>query len=128
MTITEIRTGVDLVDCTRIARMLEEDSTFLNLAFTEAEQVECGGDAKRLGVKWAAKEATMKALGRGIGQVAPRDVEVGHDDHGAPTIALTGSAHARASELALTQWSVSLSHEGGFAVAFVIMMKGEHSA
>lgn len=125
MTISGMSVGVDMVDCTRFARMLEEDDTFLELAFTEGERADCGRDAQRFAVRWAAKEATMKALGRGIGVIAPLDVEVRHDDHGAPLLALTGSAQARAEELAVTQWSVSLSHEGGAALAFVIMMKGE---
>ncbi|WP_431891387.1 holo-ACP synthase [Cellulosimicrobium funkei] len=125
MTITGISVGVDMVDCARVARMLEEDATFLELAFTEGERADCGRDAERLAVRWAAKEATMKALGRGIGVIAPLDIEVRHDDHGAPLLALTGSAQARAEELGMTQWSVSLSHEEGSAVAFVIMMKGE---
>lgn len=125
MTFIAIMAGVDMVDCARIARLLEEDATFLELAFTDAERAECGRDTERLAVRWAAKEATMKALGRGIGAIAPLDVEVRHDDYGTPVLALAGSAQTRARELGVTQWSVSLSHEGGFAVAFVVMMKGE---
>lgn len=117
-------TGVDLVDCARIARMLEEDVTFLDLAFTPAEQEDAAGDPARLGARWAAKEATMKALGRGIGSIALLDIEVHRDVHGAPSLKLKGAAKDRAQELGVTDWSVALSHEGGYAVAFVIMMKG----
>lgn len=125
MTSFGISSGVDLVDCGRIASMIEEDKTFLQLAFTLSEQDDCRNDADRLAVRWAAKEAAMKALGRGIGSIAPLDIEVGHDHDGAPYLTLAGSAKARAEELGVTQWSVCLSHEAGFAVAFVIMMKGE---
>lgn len=117
--------GVDLVDCGRIARMLEEDTSFLDLAFTAGEQEDVGQDPARLGARWAVKEATMKALGRGVGKIAPRDIEVHKSLHGAPILELSGSAKARAHELGITDWSVSLSHESGFAVAFVIMMKAE---
>lgn len=123
-----IISGVDLVDCARVASMIEEDKTFLQLAFTPSEQVDCRNNAGRLAVRWAAKEATMKALGRGIGAVAPLDIEVGHDHHGVPHLTLAGSAKARAEELGVTQWSVSMSHEAGVAVAFVIMVKGEFGA
>jgi len=118
-------TGVDLVDCARIARMLDEDATFLDLAFTPAEQDDAAADPARLGARWAAKEAAMKALGRGIGSIALLDIEVRRDGDGAPSLELTGAAKDRAEELGITDWSVALSHEGGFAVAFVIMMKGE---
>ena len=117
-------TGVDLVDCARIARMLKEDATFLDLAFTPAEQEDAAADPARLGARWAAKEAAMKALGRGIGSIALLDVEVHRDSFGAPSLELTGAALNRAQELGITDWSVALSHEGEFAVAFVIMMKG----
>jgi holo-[acyl-carrier protein] synthase len=119
-----ITTGVDLVDCGRIARMLEEDRTFLDLAFTQAEQEDCQADPARLGARWAAKEAAMKALGQGIGTIAPLDIGVRRDENGVPTMELSGSARARANELGITDWSVALSHEGGFAVAFVVMLKG----
>lgn len=128
MTIAAIAAGVDLVDCARIARMLEEDATFLQLAFTRTERVDCGESVPGLAARWAAKEATMKALGRGIGVIAPLDIELRHDGDGAPVLALAGAAQARAKELRVTQWSVSVSHEGGFAVAFVIMMRGESGA
>ena len=113
-----ITTGVDLVDCGRIARMLEEDRTFLDLAFTQEEQKDCQADPARLAARWAAKEAAMKALGQGIGSIALLD------ENGVPTMELSGSARTRAKELGITDWSVALSHEGGFAVAFVVMLKG----
>jgi holo-[acyl-carrier protein] synthase len=124
MTTTGLATGIDLVNSSRIARMLEEDSTFLSLAFTEDELADCGEDVHRLAARWAAKEATMKALGRGIGSIALLDIEVSHDGYGAPVLGLAGSAKARAEELGVTQWTVAVSHEGDLAVAIVIMMKG----
>lgn len=48
MTMTGISAGVDMVNCARIARMLEVDTTFLELAFTEGERADCGRDAARL--------------------------------------------------------------------------------
>jgi holo-[acyl-carrier protein] synthase len=124
VTISAVTTGVDLVDCARIARLMGEDPSFLSLIFTAVEQEYCQGDPARLGVRWAAKESAMKALGQGIGKIAPLDIEVSRDMNGAPTMELAGSAMARARELGITDWSVSLSHESGFAMAFVVMMKG----
>jgi len=104
--------------------MLEEDVAFLDIAFTEREQADCSADPARLGARWAAKEATMKALRKGIGAVSPRDIEVCIEPDGAPSLRLTGAAQEWASELGATDWNVSLSHESGFAVAFVIMRIG----
>lgn len=123
MTMPRMTIGVDLVDCARIGRMLDEDTAFLDLAFTPTEQENCNADPLRLGARWAAKEAAMKALGRGIGAIALLDIEVRTRSDGAPSLELSGSAMERAQELGITDWSVALSHEGGFAVAFVIMMK-----
>ncbi|MBD3778249.1 MAG: holo-ACP synthase [Micrococcales bacterium] len=119
--------GVDLVDCSRIESMLEHDSGFLALTFTPLELEDCAADVSRLGGRWAAKEATMKALGKGIGSVAPTDIEIRSGPEGAPTLTLAGSAERRAAELGAATWSVSLSHESGFALAFVIMTIGEPS-
>jgi phosphopantetheine--protein transferase-like protein len=124
VTSSGVTTGIDLVDCARIARLLREDSTFLNLTFTAVEQEYCQKDPARLGARWAAKESAMKALGQGVGKIAPLDIEVSRDENGAPTMKLSGSAIARAQELGITDWSVSLSHESGFAMAFVVMTKG----
>lgn len=118
------RAGVDLVDCDRMRQMLEEDPAFLEIAFTEREQADCSVDPARLGARWAAKEAVMKVLGKGIGAVSPRDIEIRSEPDGAPTLGLTGSAQHFGNEMGATDWSVSLSHEGGFAVAFVIATIG----
>lgn len=115
-----VRVGVDLVDTTRLRRMIEADPAFLTTAWTSAELAYCEGNADRLAARWAAKEATMKALGVGIGSVAPLEIEVVHDPRGAPELQLSGAAARRAGELAVRGWSLALSHEGGLAVAFVV--------
>lgn len=115
-----VRVGVDLVDTVRLRRMIEADDAFLTTAWTAAELAYCAGDADRLAARWAVKEATMKALGVGIGTVAPLDIEVTHDPSGAPELQLSGAAARRADELAVRGWSLALSHEGGLAVAFVV--------
>jgi len=122
-----LRTGVDLVDCRRVQRMLDTDASFLDIAFTELEQVYCAGDSACLAGRWAAKEATMKALGLGIGDISPRDVEVLADPKGAPSLKLAGSALERSAELGVSAWQLTLSHESDFAIAFVIAVTGGDS-
>lgn len=128
MTKLRVRSGVDLVDIDRLRHMLDEDAEFIDVAFTAGEQAECGHDVARLAGRWAAKEAVMKALGRGIGRVSPLDIEVTTDVHGAPGLNLTGSAQARASEIHALDWSVSLTHERKMAIAMVIVTIGGEDA
>ena len=95
--------------------------------FTVGELAACGADApggalriESLAARWAAKEAVAKALGTGIGQVAWREIEVLQNDDGCPSLRLHGRAAALAAERGLTRWAVSLAHDGGLALAFVV--------
>lgn len=69
--------------------------------------------------RWAAKEALAKALGAPAG-MAWLDSEVVSTETGAPSFALRGSVKERADELGITHVHLSISHDGGFATAFVI--------
>lgn len=113
--------GVDLVNVGMLATLLASGgSTFLDTVWTDTEQREAGGTPERLAARWAAKEAVMKALGRGIGDVDPLEVEVAHNHLGAPVVRLYGSA-ARAAEFAGVETvHVSISHDEGWAVAFAV--------
>lgn len=120
--------GVDIVEVARVQAMLRESralETFLDLGWTEREQVYSAGSAERLAARWAAKEATMKALGQGIGPLSLTEIEV-MSDGGAPTIRLSGTALDRASELSINAWILSMTHEGGMALASVIGISGDN--
>lgn len=73
--------------------------------------------AESLAGLWAAKEAVSKALGTGFREFGPRDICIGHDAHGAPTVTLMGRAAQVACERGITHVKVSISHAGGMAVA-----------
>lgn len=110
--------GTDIV---RIARLSDLTSPrFLQRSFTAAERELCGGRAESLAGRWAAKEAVMKALGAGVGEVSLTDIEIAREDSGRPVVVLAGTAAARAQAAGLTDWQVSISHDGEYAVATVI--------
>jgi holo-[acyl-carrier protein] synthase len=116
-----LATGADLIDIQRIAGTLERHGErFLQRVFTPAELAASGGRPDSLAARWAAKEAVAKALGTGIGPVAFREIEVLNDECRCPSLRLTGEAAALAARRGLAQWSVSLAHDGGFALAFVV--------
>jgi holo-[acyl-carrier protein] synthase len=111
-----LRVGTDIVEVARVARMVDAvGQPFLDTAWTAAEQAACAGRTESLAARWAAKEAALKALAVGVDAVPLTDVEVVPG----PELLLHGAAAARASALGLTTWAVSLSHDGGLALAFV---------
>ena len=118
-----VAVGIDLVRVSRMAARVDH-ATFLDRAFTPAEQQWCAGDPSRLAGRWAAKEAAMKALGRGLGEVAMTDLEVLAEPSGAPRLHLSGSAGAAAGAAGWTSWSVSISHDGDYATAVVVAQYG----
>ncbi|TDW24155.1 holo-ACP synthase [Kribbella kalugense] len=116
-----IRPGVDLVSVSDLAEMIATSGpVFMDMCWTQHEQTFCCGSVERLASRWAAKEATMKAIGRGIGDIDPLHIEVLSRDGYAPDLRLTGSAHACAEAAGLDTFVVSLSHEVDLAIAYVI--------
>ncbi|WP_110517701.1 holo-ACP synthase [Herpetosiphon llansteffanensis] len=123
-------TGVDLIEIDRINQAVSRwGQRFARRVWTEAEWLRCRDSAQSLAARWAAKEAAAKALGvglKGIGHpacsVAWREIEVANDPQGKPMLRLHGAAQQRSEELGIRHWSVSLSHSGDQAIAFVVGM------
>lgn len=116
-----LTTGVDLIEISRIAGVLERyGSRFLRRVYTPGEIDYCRGRPPNLAARFAAKEAAMKALGTGIRGVAWKDIEVLRHESGAPSLQLHGRAQARADRLGVRQLSLSISHSRDYAVAFVV--------
>lgn len=118
-----MRTGVDLIEISRIQATLDRyGQRFLQRVFTAPEIAAYGSKPASLAARWAAKEAVAKALGCGIGAVRWQEIEVLGDDDGAPVLFLHGQAAARSTAMRLSTWSISLSHTGALAIAFVVAL------
>ena len=116
-----LRIGVDLIEVERIRQASERHGErFFARFFTATERAQCGDNAARLAARFAAKEAAAKALGTGIGVVRWLDIEVDSGEDGEPHLHLHGAAAARAADLGLETWQVSLSHTREHAMAFVV--------
>jgi len=116
-----LRIGVDLIEVERIRQASERHGErFFARFFTATERAQCGDNAARLAGRFAAKEAAAKALGTGIGVVRWLDIEIDSDDGGQPHLHLHGAAAARAAQMGLEAWQVSLSHTREHAMAFVV--------
>jgi holo-[acyl-carrier protein] synthase len=117
--------GVDAVDVNRFRRLLERRPRLAERCFTEKEQadaVRSSDRAESLAARFAAKEAVMKALGRGLGAFALTDVEVRRSDSSrrAPSLVLHGVAAALAGERGAGPFHLSLTHTTDVAIAFVV--------
>ena len=115
--------GTDLANIERIQAVLDRfGDRFRNRVFTEMEQAKserrldvAGSYAKR----WAAKEAIAKALGTGIAKgVGWQQMEIQHNELGAPIAILTTTALERLTEIGGKQVLISISDERHYALAF----------
>jgi len=127
--------GVDIVDRTRIERLLERHGdAFLRRVFRDGEVrvarahkdgvAAASGPVRAAHVAglFAAKEATMKALGTGWAEgVGFLQIEVRRQASGAPALELHGEARRRAAALGVGQLWLSISHDGANAVAVVVL-------
>ena len=121
-----LTTGVDIIEIHRIKQVLDRyGERFLNRLFTPNEIDYCRGRAPNLAGRFAAKEATMKALGTGARGVSWKDIEVVRADSGAPSVKLYGRAENRAEGLHVVEISVSISHSREYAVAFVVAQRND---
>ncbi|HEX6887865.1 MAG TPA: holo-ACP synthase [Candidatus Nanopelagicales bacterium] len=114
-----VTVGIDLVHVPRMERLLRSQRT-RERVFTPAEQLLCAEQAQRFAGRWAAKEAVMKALGQGIGELAPTEIEVLAGPSGAPALCLHGAAATTAADQGWETWQVSISHDGEYATAIAI--------
>ena len=116
-----LTTGVDIIEISRVRQVVERyGDRFQRRIFTADEIAYCRGRAPNLAGRFAAKEATMKALGTGVRGVDWKDIEVIRHRSGAPSILLHGRAKERAEHLNVEEISVSISHSREYAVAFVV--------
>ncbi len=121
-----LSTGVDIIEINRIAAVLERyGERFLCRIYTPGELEYCRGRPSKLASRFAAKEATMKALGTGVRGVSWKDIEVTRAPSGAPSILLHGRAKSRAERLGVMEISVSMSDSQDNAVAFVVTRREE---
>lgn len=115
----KLSTGVDIIEIARIERLLKKEGADLcGRVFTEAEWLRIDGAAHRAASCFAAKEAVAKALGTGIRGFSLTDIEIIHDDMGAPCAILHGNAGKLLGERGI---SLSISHSKLSAVAFAVI-------
>jgi holo-[acyl-carrier protein] synthase len=96
--------GVDLVNIRRVGRVIDRLSS--------------------LALRFAAKEAFSKAIGLGMKKgIRWRDIEIVHHPSGRPDINVTGKALSFCYKQGIRRWYVTLSDEGDYGIATVVLEK-----
>lgn len=119
--------GTDIIEIARVGESAK-NSAFMSGVFTESERAYYeahGKKAETLAGMFCAKEAVAKALGTGFRGFRPNDIEIYHDEAGAPQVRLLGSAKEKFPD---AEPQVSISHCKEYATAVCILGGGGHSA
>jgi holo-[acyl-carrier protein] synthase len=117
--------GIDAVEVARFATSLARTPTLADRLFTAGElaygAAAPGLRVQRLAVRFAAKEAVLKAMSVGLGACGFHDIEVLRDEESSvPSIALHAAAADLAAERGVSTWHLSLTHTDQTATALVI--------
>ncbi len=119
--------GTDIVECLRIAKMIERHGDlFINRVYSDHEIEYCQrqkSSTQHFAGRWAAKEAVVKAIGRGwIKGLAWRDIEVYNRRGGAPLARFRGGAAEVVAAAGIAEVQISISHCRSHATAFAIAL------
>lgn len=121
-----IGTGIDIAEIARFERFVAENNhALLKRLFTPFELEYCSARrlaAQHFALRFAAKEAFLKALGTGLRDgINWLDMEIRNDDLGKPFLGLSGKAAEKFASAGGGNCHLSLSHDAGCAVAMVIL-------
>lgn len=118
--------GTDLVDLGRFRATLDRTPRLVERVFTDREREYClarRDPTERFAGRFAAKEAVLKAMGKGIFSFSLRQIEVARDDEtGAPSLVLHEQAGARAGEIGVEDWRLTISHTDDVAQAIAVAL------
>ena len=117
--------GTDLVDIDRFRAVLARTPTLTDRVFREAERAyaeRAGDPTARLAARFAAKEATLKSLGLGLGGMNLIDIEVVRHDDGRPTLRLHDAAAEIADRAGAGRFLLTISHTDHLAQATVVAL------
>lgn len=121
--------GVDIVEISRMKKILERTPSFTRRIFSENERAYCNKTSSPVfhyATRFAAKEAVLKALGTGFSQgIGPRDIEVVLNTKGKPHVKLYRKAAEVAFAQGVTELPISLSYTHSEAVACALALTAD---
>jgi len=117
--------GTDLVDIDRFREVLRRTPTVADRVFLPAERAyanEAVDPTARLAARFAAKEATLKSFGVGLGAMRMSEIEVVKHADGHPEVVLHGQAAEFATQRGVARLLCTLSHTDTLAQAVVVAL------
>lgn len=117
--------GVDLVSVDRMRTALYRTPRLRYRLFSPAERDYCdqrNDPVERYAVRFAAKEAVMKAMGLGLWRFPLREIEVVRAESGEPSVTLHAKALACARERGIGGWRLTLAHSDSSAQAIAVAL------
>ncbi len=118
--------GVDIVEVERMRVALERHPRMKERLFSKQEREYCESSSRpevHYALRFAAKEAVLKAIGTGFEGMRFTDVEVARDQKGKPYPVLHGRAAQVAEELDVSEMHLSLSYTHSTAVASAVAIQ-----
>ncbi len=114
-----MKVGTDIIQITRIEQAVSKHGDAFKRRFLNNSEIVLADKIESLAGFWAAKEAIAKALGCGIGsRLGFHDICITKDPRGAPHFTLATEVQKIHS---IQKSSLSISHDGGFAIAVVVI-------
>ena len=115
-----MKIGTDITVISRLENSVKKFGTkFLDRFLSKEEQTELSSKPESIAGYWAAKEAISKALGCGIcADLGFHDIIIYKDEKRAPHFKLSSKAQAHHQ---INSSSLSIAHDGGFAIAVVVI-------
>ena len=108
--------GIDVVDIARFLATIDRVPALRERLFTPAER---GLPPASLAARFAAKEAIAKSLGAPAG-MSWQDATIHRVPGAQPEVEVIGTVAARAAELGVARFHLSISHDAGIASAMVV--------
>ncbi len=116
--------GIDIVSISRMEKFIKKFGERGLQRFLLPQEIEQVKKAESIAGYWAAKEAIAKALKCGIGQkLSFHDIEIYKEPSGAPNFRLLNQ---KEEFFGLQERSLSIAHDGGFAIAAAIVHINHH--
>lgn len=121
-----LKLGTDIVEIERIKKAISRNKHFQERVYTDSEIKYCEAKKANRYASYAgiycAKEAFFKALGTGFRKGAWHEVEIKHDELGAPFICVTGVFAKVTKDKSIEEIVVSISHCKEYAMSQVILI------
>lgn len=121
--------GTDIVRVDRMQRNIHRFGERFARRILSGQEYEdyckAGQQAHFLAKRFAAKEATVKAMGTGFSRgITLKQISVDHNEAGKPELVMSGDARAFLDANGITHLHISIADEQDHAVAFVTLSTG----